>query len=46
VVGGGPGDKDPVTVIHAEATAQRLELVVDELHSESELGRWTFAPRG
>jgi predicted phosphodiesterase len=45
VVGGGPGDKDQVTVIRAEATAERLELAVDELHSGGELGRWTFAPR-
>lgn len=45
VVGGGNGDKDQVTVIRGSATADRLELIVDELHSGQELGRWTFPPR-
>lgn len=45
VIGGGPYDGDPVTVIRAEATAKQMELVVDELRSGKELGRWSFMPR-
>jgi hypothetical protein len=45
VVGGGHGDKEQVTVIHGHTKAGKLEVVVDELRSGIELGRWTFEKR-
>jgi predicted MPP superfamily phosphohydrolase len=45
VVGGGHGEKSQVTVIHGKINAGKLEVVVDELNSGKELGRWTFEKR-
>ncbi len=45
LVGGGHGDKEQVTVIHGKATADKLEVVVDELRSGQQLGAWTLSPR-
>jgi predicted phosphodiesterase len=45
VRGGGPGPKGEVTVIHGTAKGNSLEIIVDELNSGKELGRWTFPKR-
>ncbi|MDR2441029.1 MAG: metallophosphoesterase [Planctomycetaceae bacterium] len=45
VVGGGHNDKEQVTVIHGHTNSGKLELIVDELRSGNELGRWTFEKR-
>ena len=47
VVGGGPNLDRNVTLIHAKAEGDKLEIVVDAIgDNEGELGRWSFAPRG
>ncbi|GHT17982.1 hypothetical protein FACS1894189_4970 [Planctomycetales bacterium] len=45
VVGGGNGPKSQVTVIHGKAEGDSLEVVVDELNKNEELGRWTYPKR-
>ncbi|MDR2754626.1 MAG: metallophosphoesterase [Planctomycetaceae bacterium] len=45
VVGGGHNDKEQVTVIHGHTHSGKLEVIVDELRSGNELGRWTFEKR-
>ena len=46
IVGGGNNLAQDVTVIHGKAEGDTLELVVDSVGKNEELGRWTFAPRG
>ncbi|MDR1380479.1 MAG: metallophosphoesterase [Tannerella sp.] len=45
ICGGGPGPNGDITVIHGRAEGNSLEIVVDDLHSAKELGRWTFSAR-
>ena len=45
VVGGGHRDTEPITIVHGKATGDAMEVIVDELNSGTELGRWTFARR-
>ncbi|MDR0336870.1 MAG: metallophosphoesterase [Planctomycetaceae bacterium] len=45
VIGGGHAENAQVTVIHGRTKSGKLEVVVDELHSGNELGRWTFEKR-
>ena len=46
IVGGGPEPiRGQVTVIRGKASGDSLEVVVDELNAEKELGRWTFPKR-
>jgi hypothetical protein len=45
VIGGGHSDKEQVTVIHGNTKSGKLEVVVDEVRSGNELGRWTFEKR-
>ena len=44
IVGGGP-NLEGATVIHGKAEGDKLEIVVDSVGRNAELGRWTFAPR-
>ncbi|GHV27674.1 hypothetical protein FACS1894176_09790 [Bacteroidia bacterium] len=43
--GGGPDLNREVTVIHGKTEGKFLEIVVDELHTGTELGRWKFPKR-
>jgi len=45
IVGGGSNLEQDVTVIHGKAEGDKLEIVVDSVSQNKELGRWTFAPR-
>jgi hypothetical protein len=45
IVGGGHEPKGQITVMHGKASADTLEVVVDELNTEKELGRWTLPKR-
>ena len=45
IVGGGNNLERGVTVIHGKADGDKLEIVVDDVGRNTELGRWTFAPR-
>ena len=45
IVGGGPNLDRDVTVIHGKAEGDTLEIVVDSVGTDTELGRWTFAKR-
>ena len=45
IVGGGSSLERDVTVIHGTAEGDKLEIVVDSVSTNEELGRWTFAPR-
>jgi hypothetical protein len=45
IVGGGHRPTEQVTIIHGKASGNTLEVVVDELRSGKELGRWTFPKR-
>ncbi|MCL2744591.1 MAG: metallophosphoesterase [Planctomycetaceae bacterium] len=45
LTGGGHEPKGQVTVIHGKAQGDKFEVIVDELNSKTELGRWTFAKR-
>ena len=46
IVGGGSNLERDVTVIHGKADGDKLEIIVDSVSTDAELGRWTFAPRG
>jgi len=45
IIGGGSSLERDVTVIHGKAEGDKLEIVVDSVSTNEELGRWTFAPR-
>lgn len=46
LVGGGCDSKNgPVTIIHGKTKGDSLEVVVEELVQNKELGRWTFKKR-
>jgi len=45
IVGGGSNLERDVTVIHGKAEGDKMEIVVDSVSTNEELGRWTFAPR-
>ena len=45
IVGGGTDLNRDVTVIHGKAEGDKLEIVVDSVSTNEELGRWTFAQR-
>jgi hypothetical protein len=45
IIGGGPGPKGEITVIHGKAEGDSMEIIVDELNTGTELGRWIFPKR-
>ena len=45
IIGGGSNLERDVTVIHGKAEGDTLEIVVDSVSTNEELGRWTFGPR-
>ena len=45
IVGGGPSLEQQVTLIHGKAEGNKLEIVAHSVGQNTELGRWTFAPR-
>ena len=45
IVGGGSNLERDVTVIHGKAAGDKLEIIVDSVSANEELGRWAFAPR-
>jgi len=45
IVGGGHEPNGQITVIHGKASGNTMEVVVDELNGQKELGRWTFQRR-
>ena len=45
VVGGGPNEKDPITIIRGKATAGQLDVVVENLVNGQILGSWSFPAR-
>lgn len=45
IVGGGHEPKGQITVIRGKAEGDTMEVVVDELNKNEQLGRWTFKKR-
>ena len=45
IVGGGNNLERGVTIIHGKAEGDKLEIVVDSVSQNEELGRWAFSPR-
>ena len=45
ILGGGHADNNQVTIIQGKAAGDTLEVVVDDLNGQRELGRWSFPKR-
>ncbi|MDR3108400.1 MAG: metallophosphoesterase [Planctomycetaceae bacterium] len=45
LVGGGPQEKDPITIIHGKANADKLEVSIENVTNGEILGKWSFDSR-